>query len=90
MLNGISSRELSEWMAYDRIEPFGETRADLRIATIVRAVISPWVKKGHKPPTLKECMLDFEVKEPMETGEIKGFLRNLTASRGGKINDGND
>ena len=80
MLSGISSRELSEWQAYDSIEPFGDPRADLRIATIVRAVISPWIKKGHTPPTLKECMLDFEVKEPMDSSEIKGFLLGLAAT----------
>jgi hypothetical protein len=37
LLARISSAELTEWMAYDAIEPFGEERADLR-AGIVAAV----------------------------------------------------
>ena len=77
LLAGISSLELSEWQAYDRIEPFGEIRADLRAGSIVQAAISPYVKKGHKVPTLKECMLNFEIKKPMTSGEIKGFLLGI-------------
>lgn len=34
MLDKISSREFSEWMAYDRVEPFGDERADLRIGVL--------------------------------------------------------
>lgn len=34
MLDRMSSHELSEWMAYANIEPFGEDRADLRAGTI--------------------------------------------------------
>lgn len=39
MLTRMSSRELSEWMAYANLEPFGEERADLR-AGIVASVIA--------------------------------------------------
>lgn len=35
----MSGRELSEWMAYDRLSPIGEERADLR-AGIVSSVIA--------------------------------------------------
>lgn len=34
----MSSRELSEWMAYYEIEPFGEERADIRQALTTSAV----------------------------------------------------
>ena len=30
----MSAREFAEWIAYAGMEPFGETRADLRIATL--------------------------------------------------------
>jgi len=39
LLSRISSRELSEWMAYYELEPFGEERADLR-AGIIAATIA--------------------------------------------------
>lgn len=52
----------------------------MRAGTIVQAVISPWVKKGHKAPTLEKCMLNFEVKEPMDTQDIRTFLIGLPSS----------
>jgi hypothetical protein len=39
----MSGRELTEWMAYDSLEPFGDQRADLR-AGIVAAT------NGQLPP----------------------------------------
>ncbi len=30
----MSSREFAEWVAYAGMEPFGETRADIRMATL--------------------------------------------------------
>jgi hypothetical protein len=38
LLHRISSRELAEWQAYFRLEPFGEERADLRAAIIAATV----------------------------------------------------
>lgn len=83
LLNSISSRELSEWMAYDNIEPFGEIRADMRAGAIVQAIIAPYVKKGHKVPKLQQCMLNFdnEEKKPMTSGEIKGFLMGCAPTK---------
>lgn len=39
MLDRMSSHELTEWMAYASIEPFGEDRADLR-AGMISSVIA--------------------------------------------------
>jgi len=38
LLARISARELSEWMAYFRLEPFGEERADVRSAIVAATV----------------------------------------------------
>lgn len=38
LLDRMSSAELSEWMAFYSIEPFGEERADLRQALTTSAV----------------------------------------------------
>jgi hypothetical protein len=35
LLRRTTSRELSEMMAYDRLEPFGEGRTNLEIATLL-------------------------------------------------------
>ena len=37
MLDGIEERQLMEWMAYDRLQPFGDDRADLRSALAASA-----------------------------------------------------
>lgn len=34
MLRGISGNDLVEWMAYAKLEPFGEERDDLRMAIL--------------------------------------------------------
>lgn len=38
----IDSREFGEWVAYDRLEPFGETRADLRAAIATATTANAW------------------------------------------------
>ena len=38
LIRSLTSKELVEWMAYDRIEPFGEYRADLRSAIVATVV----------------------------------------------------
>jgi hypothetical protein len=52
LLAGIDSAELTEWLAYDRIEPFGEQRADLRTglicSTVANHAFSP-PRPPHKP-----------------------------------------
>ena len=45
--NRMSSRELSEWMAYSSIEPFGEYREDYR-AGLIAATIANCAGAGKK------------------------------------------
>jgi hypothetical protein len=51
MLESIDSRELSEWIAYANVEPFGEDRADIRhgIACTVVANSALGSKGGARP-----------------------------------------
>lgn len=62
MLRSISSRQLSEWMAFEAIDPFGERRADIRAAQIVTAIANVnRDPKTHKEPyTMDELMLRFD------------------------------
>ena len=41
----MSSRELSEWMAYSTLEPFGEERADLR-----SGIVAATIANVHRDP----------------------------------------
>lgn len=49
LLARISSRELAEWMAYYRIEPWGEERDDLR-AGIVASTVANTARDPRKRP----------------------------------------
>ena len=45
LLCRISSTELSEWMAYDRIDPFGNARGDLQAGIVASTVANSMTKK---------------------------------------------
>ena len=64
-------------MAYYTIEPFGEERMDLRFALMTAHVVSPYLKKGHKPK-LSDYMLNFEPKKQMTPDEIRTVLMGLS------------
>lgn len=46
LLTRMDSKEISEWMAYYRLEPFGEERADLRSGIIASILANVHRKKG--------------------------------------------
>ncbi|MFP3890983.1 hypothetical protein [uncultured Ralstonia sp.] len=68
LLAAIDSAELTEWMAYDRLDPFGEARADLRAGIIASAAANhgfvrlekpyqpshfmPFIQRGEETPVL--------------------------------------
>lgn len=45
LLERMSSRELTEWMAYAQIEPFGEERGDIR-----QAITSSLIANANRDP----------------------------------------
>lgn len=45
LLQSLSGREFMEWMAYAEIEPFGEERADLRMA-----ILAALIANVHRDP----------------------------------------
>lgn len=59
LLARISSRELSEWIEYAKMEPFGEERADLRAGIIASTFANLYRKKGKKPLQPQDFMPKF-------------------------------
>lgn len=51
MLSRISARELMEWMAYYRLEPFGQERENLHAAMVAAAVVN--VNRGERQRPVK-------------------------------------
>lgn len=65
LLARISSRELAEWAAYFKLEPFGEERADVRAALVAATVANTArnPKKRRRPFTAQDFMPRFELKQ---------------------------
>lgn len=59
---GISSQEVTEWLAYERVEgPQDGVRGDFQSAQIVQALVALMgTKKGQKPPTLDKLRIQWD------------------------------
>ncbi len=70
----ISSVEFAEWLAFQRTNPSGEERADIRNALLCYVVASVVGGKGHK---LEDFIIDFEresqSKEQIVANKLKAF-----------------
>jgi len=64
LLARIDSAELSEWMGFYSIEPFGEERADLRSAIIACTMANAWRGKNQRPFKVSDFIPNFG--EPKE------------------------
>jgi hypothetical protein len=62
LLQRVSAAELVEWMAYDVIEPFGESRADYRTALSTAALLNR--QRGRSTPVVdpKDLIPKFDKK----------------------------
>ena len=71
---------MAEWQAFDSLSPIGEERADFRmsyLATIItNLAIGIHGKKGSKPKTVKEFLLDWDTSKPKQgTQSIEDMKR---------------
>ena len=89
----MSSWQISEWEAYDKIDPIGTWREDFRMAylssLITNLVISVHGKKGAKTTTPIDFMPDWtgEGKEPKKqsTEEMKQILLGIASAQNKKV-----
>jgi len=69
LLNELTSRQLSEWQAYDRLDPIGEWRADFRMAYLC-TIVTNIARKVHGEKGAKMAVpLDFMPEWGKEDGE---------------------
>jgi hypothetical protein len=59
----MSSYDIAEAIAFERIEPFGEYREDLRAALIASTIANCNRSSKSKPFSLSDFMLDFSEKK---------------------------
>ena len=79
LLAKTTSRDLAEWMAYYKIEPFGEFRQDLRIAKLwcLLANINRDVKKQPRAFTIKDFLEVFKESELPGEEELRNKLDSV-------------
>lgn len=79
--------QLVEWMAYAQLDPFGERRADLRIARLMAFQANMWRGKNQRAYRVEEFMPKFgEPKRQKSNTEIYQLLRTAVIL-GGKNNN---
>jgi len=86
MLDGISAQTFREWIAYDALEPFGEERADLRMAIETACIANLLKGKAGRAFKPKDFMPDFSPR-PKQTAEamnakLAQFASMMEAYRG--------
>lgn len=82
MLAELTSAQFAEWMAYSRLEPWGEERDDLRMGIIASTIANANRSKGQKPFTPQQFMPDFE--RVSEDEQMRRMVEQLRKSLGGK------
>lgn len=55
----MDSQEFCDWLAYDRVDPFGESRADLRTALLASIIANVNRGKNQPPFKIEDFLLDF-------------------------------
>lgn len=77
LLERISSRELTEWMAYYELEPFGQERGDLQAGVVASVIanVNRDPKKSRKEYKPDDFVLVFEKPEPKTPQEIYNAFR---------------
>ena len=86
LLARISSRELTEWALYAEMEPFGETRADLRAGIVASTMANLYRQKGSKALTPADFMPKFgpkETKEPRSGADLLQIVEMWNTALGG-------
>ena len=86
MLTRHTSRELSEWIAYARIEPFGFHRTDVGFATIACVVANANrdPKKKSQPFTIDDFIPKYEEVEEATPEESVSWITAMNQALGGE------
>ena len=84
----MSAREFGEWMAFYTLEPFGDTRADLRMGILaaLTANIARDEKRRRDPYEVDDFMPKFDraEKEAQPWQEQLALVEMLNAAFGGE------
>jgi hypothetical protein len=83
LLVRMDSRELAEWQAYEKIEPFGEWRADLRSAIVASVVANAFRGKDSRPVSPEDFMPEFDKRQEPQPWQAQRAIFDMMATRSG-------
>ena len=69
MLSEITSKQFAEWMAYSKLEPWGEERDDLRMGIMASTIANVNRGKNQKPFKPTDFMPQFEPETEEQAAE---------------------
>jgi hypothetical protein len=82
MLAEMTSLQFAEWMAYSRLEPWGEEREDLRAGIVASTIANVNLRKGKKPFKPQDFMPSFEpVSEEEQAARLLAKMRMALGGR---------
>jgi len=84
MLARMSSAELSEWVAFSTLEPFGAEASYLGHAITASTIANVNRQKGQRAHKVDEFMPKFERKKVQYTDEMLQIAQMMTIGLGGK------
>lgn len=82
MLAEMTSLQYAEWIAYSRLEPWGEDRDDLRMGIVASVIANSNRGKGQKPFKPQDFMPDFE--PVSEEAQIEQMIAKARKALGGR------
>ena len=75
MLCRMTAEELGRWRAYERIEPFGENRADLRMAISTASLVNKGRGRGAPKVKAADFMPNFDGHRHQTPEEMQQKIR---------------
>lgn len=74
LAEAIDGAELTEWMAFFDLEPFGDVRADVRSAIVAQTIANVNRSKGQPAFEVEDFMPQFETRAQTPEEEYALFL----------------
>lgn len=78
LLAGLTSRQLAEWQAYFKYQPFGQDMTQFMLAQLTAFYLNAHKKKGTEDTKPQDLMPGF--RRPQSVEEIKYHLRSVLAT----------
>ena len=84
LLSRVSAAELTEWEAFDRLDPFTRERDDLRAGIVASTIANVNRGKGKRAYTPKDFMPDYRPKGARLAEKARAAIAAAAASAAAK------